>query len=463
MRKLPALLVLVVVIGFIQAFVSLALIEDPAGMMAVPVAGLALIICIGAAQRMGTTPEAKRWLVRLVLVGFGLRLLVGTTLLASGTAVFFGGDFFTFHQIGNALSHSWATGTPLDAAINARYLPETTAHSHGSRTGFYYFVGALYFAFGSSLYITATVICMFGAIACLLVYAIARDLFSETVGRRAATLTCYFPSIVLWTCQGYKDGLIIFSLLLAYRCTQKLQSRLTFGDFFGLALSLWAIYQIRGYIFYVAIGPILLALTGRNSGDKKAFYNQLFGIVILGIGIVASGLGNNLLNQLQEVNLKEVSTFRSAGAQKADSSIEKDADVSTPASALAYLPTGVSYFLFAPFPWQMAKFSQAITLPEMIVWWSLFPSLWRGIRYALRERLGESSGILIFLVTLTLVYGLAQGNVGTAYRVRAQLLVFYFMFASAGLKERHLLTRFLPKAPEPAPSAPPPTALPQRA
>jgi len=41
--------------------------------------------------------------------------------------------------------------------------------------------------------------------------------------------------------------------------------------------------------------------------------------------------------------------------------------------------------------------------------------------------------MLIFTVMLTLSYSVFQGNVGTAYRQRAQLLVFYFIFVAVGL------------------------------
>jgi hypothetical protein len=40
---------------------------------------------------------------------------------------------------------------------------------------------------------------------------------------------------------------------------------------------------------------------------------------------------------------------------------------------------------------------------------------------------------LIFTVMLTFAYSVFQGNVGTAYRQRAQLLVFYFIFVAVGL------------------------------
>jgi len=61
------------------------------------------------------------------------------------------------------------------------------------------------------------------------------------------------------------------------------------------------------------------------------------------------------------------------------------------------------------------------------------------------------SPILIFTVMLTFAYSVFQGNVGTAYRQRSQLLVFYFIFVAVGFvlvkekreerKRLHLLQR----------------------
>jgi hypothetical protein len=88
--------------------------------------------------------------------------------------------------------------------------------------------------------------------------------------------------------------------------------------------------------------------------------------------------------------------------------------------------------LFAPFPWQLANLRQSITLPEMIIWWMSFPFLVLGLWFTLKYRLRQSLPILIFTFMLTLAYSIFQGNVGTAYRQRSQLLVFYFIFVSVG-------------------------------
>ena len=55
-----------------------------------------------------------------------------------------------------------------------------------------------------------------------------------------------------------------------------------------------------------------------------------------------------------------------------------------------------------------------------------------GLWFSVRYRLRQISPILVFSVMLSLAYSVFQGNVGTAYRQRAQLLVFYFIFVAVG-------------------------------
>ena len=137
-------------------------------------------------------------------------------------------------------------------------------------------------------------------------------------------------------------------------------------------------------------------------------------------------------------NLKTIQMSRDDQAS-AGSGFGKDVDVGTTEGALSVIPMGVVYLLFAPFPWQFQTLRQSITLPEMIIWWLAFPLLVLGLWYSIRHRLREVSPIVMFTTMLTLAYSLFQGNVGTAYRQRSQLLVFYFIFVAVGaiiLKER---------------------------
>jgi hypothetical protein len=131
--------------------------------------------------------------------------------------------------------------------------------------------------------------------------------------------------------------------------------------------------------------------------------------------------------------------MRLDASQSAVSGFAEDVDVSTTSGALSTIPLGLTYLLLAPFPWQLASLRQIITLPEMIVWWASIPLLVLGALFTIKHRLREIAPIIIFTSLLTLTYSIMQGNVGTAYRQRAQLLVFYFVFVAVGfvlLRER---------------------------
>jgi hypothetical protein len=136
-------------------------------------------------------------------------------------------------------------------------------------------------------------------------------------------------------------------------------------------------------------------------------------------------------------NLEAVQRSRLDQAQTGQSGFAQEVDVSTTSGALTTIPMGLLYLLFAPFPWQLASLRQSITLPEMLIWWFSFPLLVLGVWFTIKYRLRQASPILIFTPMLTLAYSLFQGNIGTAYRQRAQLLIFYFMFVAVGF----ILTR----------------------
>jgi hypothetical protein len=159
-------------------------------------------------------------------------------------------------------------------------------------------------------------------------------------------------------------------------------------------------------------------------------------VIVLGVGLALTYLGvlRGAGAQLENFgNLQAVQVARSDLAATANTGFAQDVDVSTTAGALSAIPIGLIYLLFAPFPWQLANLRQSITLPEMLIWWGSFPMLVLGVWFTLKYRLRQALPILIFTSMLTLAYSIFQGNVGTAYRQRAQLLVFYFIFVAVGV------------------------------
>jgi cation transport ATPase len=141
-----------------------------------------------------------------------------------------------------------------------------------------------------------------------------------------------------------------------------------------------------------------------------------------------------LEKQTAYFDLERVQTARKDQTVQGVSAFGAAYDVSTTGGALLAVPIGFVYLLFAPFPWAISGLRQLLTLPETLVWYALMPSLVRGLRYAVRHRLRDMLPILAFAGTLTLAYSVFQSNVGTAYRQRTQVNMFFFILIGAGLE-----------------------------
>ena len=180
-------------------------------------------------------------------------------------------------------------------------------------------------------------------------------------------------------------------------------------------------------------------LLGMKAFSAQGFMQRFLAVAGIGLAFTWFGVLQGATVQFDRfANLKMVQTSREDQAA-AGSGFMKDVDVQTTEGALTVIPIGLLYLMFAPFPWDFATLRQTITLPEMVVWWMAFPLLVLGLWYSIKHRLRQVSPIVIFTTMLTLAYSLFQGNVGTAYRQRSQLLVFYFIYVAVGaiiLKER---------------------------
>jgi hypothetical protein len=118
------------------------------------------------------------------------------------------------------------------------------------------------------------------------------------------------------------------------------------------------------------------------------------------------------------------------------SGFAQDHDVSTPSGAIATLPVGLVYLLFAPFPWAISGVRQALVVPETRVWYALMPAFARGVVFGLKQHFRAVLPILVFAISLTFAYALMQGNIGTAYRQRTQVTMFFFVFMAVGIVQK---------------------------
>jgi hypothetical protein len=413
-----------------------------------------------------TPPSERRLLSRVFWWTIALRYSVALFLnvyandpfgLGSQFATMFWGDSSTYDFGGFALSSYWNGDTLVDPLMS----------SHVSGWGFYYVVGAIYRVFGHNQMLVQFFNGSLGTVTAFVIYAIAKDLFGIAPARWALKFMAFFPQMVFWSTGIYKDPSIMLCIAICMYSVIRLSREWKLQYLFLYVLASICIIPLRFYIFYMVVFATLSTfLVAQRRAAVSRLASQVFMILVI---VLAFGYGVNreqVSQQLEYFDLRKVQLTRADQAHWSSTGYGQEYDVSTTSGALAALPKGILFLLFSPFPWMMGSMRQMLTLPETLAWYGLMPALWRGLRYTVRERFRDALPILAFATILTLAYAIYQGNVGTAYRQRTQITMFFFIFMGVGLAEKEKTKeqkqRYLRRPIPLVGSEPDPRALPLR-
>ncbi len=429
--------------------------------------GRAVLLCAALAALAGLFSYRQGpngpFLLKVFIAALLVRMILGTTIFVFHGQEFFGGDANTYDLFGFEQLKAWGGDRYSQSLVDS-----FVGGGAGSGWGMVYFVAAVYGLVGRNLLAIQFVNSVLGAATAVVIFLCARQVFNNfRVASVAAIGVAFYPSLVLWSSQGLKDGPIVFFLALSILATLRLGEKLSFKYLALLVCSLFSLLSLRFYVFYmiaIAIGGAFVI--GMQRLTAISFLRQFSIMIILGLALTYLGITRYANVQLEQFgSLERIQRSRLDAATSAKSGFAKDVDVSTTQGALNTIPVGLLYLLFAPFPWQFVSLRQSITLPEMIIWWASFPLFVLGVWFSIRYRLRQISPILIFTVMLSLAYSVFQGNIGTAYRQRAQLLVFYCIFVAVGyalLLEKHEEKKRQEMASKTAPSRTTASVMPRR-
>jgi hypothetical protein len=378
--------------------------------------------------RLKTMQDAD-FLIRLFLAALLTRLFFGLIVHIFNLREFFGGDALTYDALGTRLAEIWLGQASPDDVMSQRATSIT-----GSGWGMQYLTGLIYLFLGRNILAAQTFCGVIGAVTAPMVYLCGYKIFNNRrVGKVAALLVALAPAFIIWSGQLLKDGLIIFLLVLAMTMVLQLQEKLSYLSVGLLVFSLFGILSLRFYIFYMAAAAVVGAfVVGYGSNSPQAIFRRLTVLVVIGLGLTYLGVFQSAEQNFEKFGSLERIQSSRGNLAESDSGFGEDLDVSTTEGALLTLPIGFTYLMLAPFPWQVSNFRQAITLPEILVWWASIPLIITGLWYTIKNRLRPAIPILIFTIMLMLAYSLFQGNVGTAYRQRTQIQVFLFIFIGVG-------------------------------
>lgn len=420
---------LLAIILFILA-VGVMIVASPAGPLAVLFGSVCAVFVVFVINK-SFEGEEKIFLRRVFIISLIFRVVLATLTYVLQLQEFFGGDSKTYDEAGYTLYNSWF-GYAVDT--NSYYI-DYVSKASGSGFGMAYIVAAIYSIVGRNPLATQLFNSVLGAATACLIYVCAKKIFSNTrVAQISAVLVGVFPSLIVWSSQGLKDGIICFLIALAINNLLSLQKRFSYVDVVSLLISLVGIYTLRFYIFFAFTVAIVGALFLGTQKSASSIAKQVAVLVVITLGLTYLGVLRNAQTNLEAYgSLEKLQNSRLDQATSAESGFAQDIDVSTPTGALQVLPIGLAYLMLAPFPWEVANFRQTITLPEVLFWWALIPFMVIGIWFTLKTKLRQSISITLLTLLLTLSYSIFQGNVGTAYRMRAQMQIFYFIFVAVGI------------------------------
>lgn len=416
------------VAGALAVVVGVAVSQAPAAMaLGVPIVASAL--CLGGllrALRDPGDPAAAAWVGRLTLLSFVAHLVLGLLILQSDAAVeALGGDANTYDFGARAIVDHW----------NGRATADLTFLQPG-KEGFFYGLAALYWLLGPYPAAGLAVNAGLAAGVVPLVHDTTHRLFGRDAARIATLLYVLLPGFLIWTSQLLREAAVVFLLAASANATVRLHHRATPGAVGALVASLAVLFTVRANVALLAAGGFTVGLAlGRRrmaAGTVTACVVTLLVLLLVPV----AGLGERGFQATTDADLEQVDLARRDLATSAESGIAPDADVSTPGTAMRFLPLGVMAFSFGPFPWTASNVRQLAGVLEALTLWALVPLLVRGWRHA-RGTIGRGRLVLgIPAAVLTVALSLFVGNYGTVVRERLQVTILLLPLIGCGWAAR---------------------------
>ena len=404
-----------------SALLGLAVIESPGVALPFSIELILLLALTLAGLARERDLDIQAWLIRLALATLALRLLLVLFVQFRFSPYFFAPDAAGYERIGREIADYWAGGVFVPTAIR-----------DGWRPGYYHLNAFFYSAFGDSR-LALVVLNMFAGVwTALITFYLTREFLPVASAKVAALLTGIFPSLMLWSVLNIRDALATFCtvVMVLYGMRLSRSFRPSYVWFFAVALLCMAL--IRDYMaFLIVLGLAIGSVTAVR--PDRMFGTMMFGTAAaVALTYLADQVG--LFSTIRPEGLLETAQVLRTGLQQnATSAFGVGAETRTIGGALRYIPIGSSYLLFAPFPWAIETTLQATAMGEALFWYPLFLLSMLGFRISLRNRVTKALFPVSVLLVVVSSYALVEGNFGTAYRHRAQIMPLFFIFSGIGL------------------------------
>jgi hypothetical protein len=364
--------------------------------------------------------ELRVWLVRLVILALGVRFAAMFAVHFYFSPYFFAPDAYGYERIGAALSNYWRGLGPMPVRQGDHLLPT-----------YYHLNGAFHYLLGDSA-MAAVVLNIFVSVwTVLLTFSLGRALLGVETGKTAAILTAFFPSLVLWSVLNIRDSLAGMAVALTVLYGVKVFRMPRPDNLIVLGLGLLLLTALRQYMGFLCLSGLALGAVAAVRPGK--LFPTLAGgtVLVLFLSLVADRL-DLFPTEVLEDPFASATRMRIGLQQGATSAYGATEGTDTLGGSLLYLPRGFAFLLFAPFPWALATTLQTAAAPETLLWYPVFLLALLGMRRSVFSGRHLVVIPVSVLLVVTSSYALVEGNFGTAYRHRAQIMPLFFIFSAVG-------------------------------
>lgn len=388
----------------------------------------------------------------VLLLALGVRLLVAGALLATGRWPL-APDERQYVDLADLV----ASGQPASA-----WAPGWGDHLFDQTAAYLWPVTLLFKAFGPYVFLAQVVSAVAGAAAAALTCRLGLLALPRGLALAAGVLVALLPSQVLWSSLVLRESsvwaaLAVLATACALACTTRSWPRLAALAVLAAA-SLLCLAYLRPYVFVVACWALALAALVAGALRRVAVP---VGAAVLAVSLpLAIGLGPAGLTLVGQ-NLPAVAALQQGLALGADSAIvapppppppplNAAPDAAPPAvvaqreepsasGGVRGIPRGLVAVTLRPFVWEPAtgsgsRFAQA----ENLLWIALYGLAAVGL-WAQRRSRWLVAFPAVFTVGFLLMSALFEGNVGTAFRHRGQVLWALALLGAVGVA--HLRSR----------------------
>lgn len=239
-----------------------------------------------------------------------------------------------------------------------------------------------------------------------------------------ATIFYFEPAFLFYTCDLYKDGLVLCFTIGALGSALRVGYRFSVLHAVIGAVCLWALWYVRFYLLFVTAAPLVVGLVGFGS---KSAARPLLAALAIACGAFALAGFTDILQMATE---RASQTFNNATSERVMNGLTTGGsavDFDDGGNPLGALHLKLLYTVFSPFPWSAGSLGFQVGKLDVFLWYFVVYRAYHAAKVVDRRLLLM---LATFIVPCTVMYAMSMANIGLIMRQRLVIVAATMVLAA---------------------------------